>query len=252
MTAAEDFDRDGWIVARGVISSDELARMNEVFTSLIPEDAHFPAGADGTLGEITGASRAHEPLARIACDPRFGALVAEALGAPRVQLLQDSLLYKPAREGGTVHWHQDYTYIGFLTPPSAVSLRIALLDEHEETGCMQVVSGSHRWGQVGDVHALTESSVESLVPSLSPERREAVAHATPLVLEPGDVSIHHCLTLHGSGPNQSGQPRRTIILRMFDSDCRLDASRLPKGAEGYFPTDSGGGLAVSAFPVVFG
>ena len=223
MSAAASFDRDGWIVARGVVPSDEIAAMQEVFTSLIPENASLPAGPDGMLGEITGASRAFEPLARIACDARFGALVADALAATRVQLLQDSLLYKPARDGGTVHWHQDYTYIGFLTPPRAVSLRIALLPEREDTGCMQVVNGSHHWGQVGDVHALTESRVDSLLPSLSPEQREAVAHATPLVLEPGDVSIHHCLTLHGSGPNRSGQPRRTIILRMFDG--RLPARR---------------------------
>ena len=252
MTAVADFDRDGWIVARSVVPSDEVAAMQEIFTALIPENASLPGGPDGLLGEITGASRAYEPLARIACDSRFGALVAAALGASRVQLLQDSLLYKPARDGGTVHWHQDYTYVGFLTPPRVVSLRIALLPEREDTGCMRVVSGSHRWGQVGDVRALTESRVESLVPSLSPEQREAIARATPLVLGPGDVSIHHCLTLHGSGPNRSGQPRRTIILRMFDGDCRLDASRLPAGAESYFPTDAQGGLATSAFPVVFG
>ena len=65
-------------------------------------------------------------------------------------------------------------------------------------------------------------------------------------IAPGDVSIHHCLTLHGSGPNRSGRPRRTIILPMFDSDCRLDAARLPKGAEHYFPTDGDGALATSA------
>jgi hypothetical protein len=251
MTAVADFDRDGWMVARGVVPSDELTTVHEVFTSLIPENASVPSGADGALGEITGASRAYEPLMRIACDRRFGSLAAAALGASRVQLLQDSLLYKPARDGGRIHWHQDYTYVGFLTPPRVVSLRIALLPEREDTGCMQVVTGSHHWGQVGDVHALTESRVDSLLPSLSAEQREAVACATPLVLEPGDVSIHHCLTVHGSGPNRIGQPRRTIILRMFDGDCRLDATRLPKGAESYFPTDADGGLATSAFPVVF-
>jgi len=251
MSTAADFDRDGWIVARGVVSCDGVAAMQQVFTAIIPENAGLPSGPDGVLSEITGASRAYEPLARIACDLRFGALVADALGASRVQLLQDSLLYKPARDGGPVHWHQDYTYVGFLTPPRVVSLRIALLPEREDTGCMRVVSGSHHWGQVGDIRALTESRVESLVPSLSAEQQEAVARSTPLVLEPGDVSIHHCLTLHGSGPNRSGQPRRTIILRMFDGDCRLDVSRLPAGAESYFPTDAAGGLATSAFPIVF-
>jgi ectoine hydroxylase-related dioxygenase (phytanoyl-CoA dioxygenase family) len=249
--AAAEFERDGWIVVRGIVSESELTTMRAIFESFIPENAYMPPGRDGVVGEITGASRAYEPLARIACDARFGALVAAALGATSVQLLQDSLLFKPARDGGQVHWHQDYTYVGFLTPPRAVSLRIALLPEHEDTGCMRVVSGSHHWGPVGDVHALTESRVDSLLPSLSPPQRDAVAAATPLVLEAGDVSIHHCLTVHGSGPNRSGQPRRTIILRMFDGDCRLDHARLPQGAESYFPTTIDGQLATSAFPLVF-
>jgi hypothetical protein len=245
-----DFARDGWMVVRGVVGPDELADMNALFTTILPEHAAIAAGPDGALGEVTGASRAYAPLASISRDRRFGALAAAALGASRVQLLQDSLLYKPAHDGGPVAWHQDYTYVGFLTPPRAVSLRIALLDEDEESGCMQVVSGSHRWGQVGAVRALSDTRVDSQLPSLSPEQREAVAGATSLVLAPGDVSIHHCLTLHGSGPNRSGRPRRTIILRMFDSDCRLDAARLPEGAEQYFPTDADGALATYAFPVM--
>lgn len=252
MSSATDFERDGWIVARDVVAPDDLVTMRNVFETLIPSNAVLPRGPDGILGEVTGASRTYEPLARFAADPRFGILVAEALGAARVQVLQDSLLYKPARDGGTVHWHQDYTYVGFLTPPRIVSLRIALEPEREDGGCMHVVSGSHRWGQVGDVRALTESRVDSLVPSLSQEQRDAIDDATPLVLDAGDVSIHHCLTLHGSGINRSGQPRRTIILRMFDGDCRLDPARLPAGAASYFPTDADGRLAASAFPVVFG
>jgi ectoine hydroxylase-related dioxygenase (phytanoyl-CoA dioxygenase family) len=251
MTTAGDFDRDGWIVARGIVAIDEVAIMQEIFNAIMPETADLVTGPDGVLGEVTGAWRAHEPLARIACDRRFGALVAGVLGVTRVQLLQDSLLYKPPRDGGRVHWHQDYTYLGFLTPPRVVSLRIALLAEDEETGCMQVVSGSHRWGQIGAVHALSETRVDSLFPSLSPEQRDAVAGATPVVLEPGDVSIHHCLTLHGSGPNRSDGPRRTIILRMFDADCRLDIARLPQGTERYFPTDADGSLAPTIFPFVF-
>jgi ectoine hydroxylase-related dioxygenase (phytanoyl-CoA dioxygenase family) len=70
------------------------------------------------------------------------------------------------------------------------------------------------------------------------------------VLAPGDVSIHHCLTVHSSTRNRSGRARRTIILRMFDADCRLVSTRLPMGAERYFRTDNHGRLATSAFPLV--
>jgi ectoine hydroxylase-related dioxygenase (phytanoyl-CoA dioxygenase family) len=227
--------------------------MRATFMALVPDGAHYPRRADGVLWEITGAARVYPPLDAIARDPRFGALVADALACPRVQLLQDALLYKPARDGGGVEWHQDHTYVGFLAPARVVSLRLALVDEDEASGCMKVVDASHRWGPVGAVRALTEARVDSLLPSLTAEQHDRLAHARPLELAAGDVSIHHCLTLHGSGPNHSDRPRRTVILRMFDAACRLDGARLPPGAAAaHFPTDADGHLDATAFPATHG
>ncbi|CAN5802971.1 hypothetical protein BH11MYX3_BH11MYX3_15410 [soil metagenome] len=244
-----EFQRDGHTVVRGVIPRAELAVFCDVFLAAIPELA-YPRGPDGIVRELTGVARSYEPLARIAQDPRFGALVAAVLGTSRVQLLQDSLLYKPAHDGGSVAWHQDRTYIGYLVPAHVATLRIALLPEDEDNGCMSVVDGSHHWGEIGIDQSLTAQSVGSLLPSLTPAQRERVTAARSLPLEPGDVSIHHCLTLHGSRPNTSARPRRTILLRMFDAACRLDRTRLPAGAEPYFPTDADGHLDPAAFPIV--
>ena len=241
----------GWVVVRGVVPADEIADLLRLFHLLVPGIA-YPRRSDGVLWEITGAARQVPPLAAVTRDVRFAALAAEALGCATVQLLQDSLLYKPARDGGGVEWHQDHTYVGYLTPARVVSLRIALLPEDEGSGCLRVVDGSHRWGPVGAVRALSESQVDSLLPSLRPEQQAALADARLLELEPGDVTIHHCLTLHGSGPNRSQRARKTIILRMFDGDCRLDPTRLPLGAEAHFPTDETGRLATWAFPRLLG
>jgi ectoine hydroxylase-related dioxygenase (phytanoyl-CoA dioxygenase family) len=138
-----------------------------------------------------------------------------------------------------------------LTPPRVIAIRIALQPEDETNGCMRAVEGSHAWGPIGENKALRAASVTSLLDELPPERRDLVGHARWLALEPGDVSIHHCLTLHGSGANTSERPRKTIILRMFDAACRLDRSRLPAGSEAYFPVDDDGHLVASAFPVVY-
>jgi hypothetical protein len=213
-SAAADFDRDGWIVARGVVAGDEIAAMSEVFTSLIPEHDRRPAAGGGVLSEITGASRSIKPLALIAADSRFGALAAGALGAVRVQLLQDSLLYKPAGDGAAVAWHQDYTYVGFLTPPRVVSLRIALLPEREVTGCLRVVRGSHRWGQVGEVRALTSTQVDSIPVAsplgATPSQRHA-ARADPKTSPPSPPD-----------PPMESPSRPGVILRLFDGDCQLN------------------------------
>ena len=246
-----ELDEHGWVVVRGVVPPDDLATFTTAFTTMIP-DVPYPRGRDGGIvWEITGSSQHHDGVAAIARDPRFGALAARALGASRVQLLQDSMLYKPAHEGGSVEWHQDHTYVGYLTPPRVVSLRIALLPEDESNGCMRVVDGSHRWGPVGDGRALIEQRVDSLLPSLTDAQRDAVSHARSLALAAGDVSIHHCLTLHGSTPNTSARPRRTIILRMFDGACRLDRNALPPNSDHHFPTDADGHLSPDRFPILF-
>lgn len=244
-----DLERDGYMVVRGVVPLADIATFLDVFTAVIP-DIPYPRGPDGVVREITGIASTYEPLMRIARDRRFGALVARALGAARVQLLQDSLLYKPAHDGGSVEWHQDRTYIGYLEPASVATLRIALSPEDEGNGCMRVVPGSHRWGHAGLDQSLTATSVASLLPQLTEEQRAAVEHARSLPLEPGDVSIHHCLTLHGSPPNHSDRPRRTILLRMFDATCTLVPSKLPPGTEAFFATDANGHLGEAGFPIV--
>ena len=244
-----DFERDGYMVVRGVATPSDVAAFHEVFTTLIPA-IDYPRGPDGVVRELTGFARAYEPLKRIALDGRFGGLVARALGAARVQLLQDSLLYKPAHDGGSVEWHQDRTYIGYLEPAAIATLRIALEPEDEGNGCMRVVPGSHRWGHAGENQSLTAASVASLLPQLTDVQRAAVEHARSLPLEPGDVSIHHCLTLHGSPSNTSDRPRRTILLRMFDAACTLVPSKLPPGAEAFFATDADGHLSDAGFPIV--
>jgi ectoine hydroxylase-related dioxygenase (phytanoyl-CoA dioxygenase family) len=42
----------------------------------------------------------------------------------------------------------------------------------------------------------------------------------PVLLPAGGASFHHCLTLHGSGPNLSGRPRRSFAIHL-----RTDKSR---------------------------
>jgi ectoine hydroxylase-related dioxygenase (phytanoyl-CoA dioxygenase family) len=251
LSLREDFERDGAAIVRSVVPPAELAEMMLAFTAIIP-DLDYPSGEDGVLRELTGMASVVPAIAAIAQEPRFGALAAEVLGARRVQLLQDSLLYKPARDGGSVAWHQDYTYVGFVVPARVIALRIALCDEDEANGCLRVAVGSQRWGAIGEIRPLRETRVDSAESGLTEDQRAALAAARPLPLAAGDVSIHHCLTLHGSLSNRSPRPRRTIILRMFDAECRIDRSRLPPGTEAYFPTDGDDHFAEATFPVVHG
>jgi len=71
--------------------------------------------------------------------------IAESLIGGNIQLFHDQALYKPARHGGEVPWHQDNGYWR-CTPPELVSIWLALDDADVENGCMHVIPGSHRAG----------------------------------------------------------------------------------------------------------
>jgi phytanoyl-CoA hydroxylase len=202
--------------------------------------------------EVAAASRAYPAIARYATDAGVAAHVARALGCRRVQLLQDTLLLKLPRNGGGVEWHQDQTYTGFLEPAATVSVRLALTDCLLDNGCLRVIDGSHRWGFFGDTRALSAPGVTDalgLLPAVLGDR--ARAEARPVELRAGDLSLHHCLTFHGSLENTSALPRKTLVVRFCDAECKVVPARLPAAAAHHFPTDAEGHLSPTAFPIVY-
>jgi ectoine hydroxylase-related dioxygenase (phytanoyl-CoA dioxygenase family) len=233
----------GWLVLRGGVSGPDLVALNRAFDDLIE--------ADDTRGVIQRPHAGQADATLLAhLRAGVGAIACELLGARSVQLLQDALLLKPpGRTAGSIALHQDYRYTGYLDRPSGVAVGLALTDARTESGCLHVVDGSHAWGLVGGLHLFAPGLAGDLEAQLTPAQRARVAGATiPLEVRAGDVTIHHCLTLHGSGDNASAHPRKTVIAHLVDGDSRVVRDRLPPGAEAWFPVDDDGRLAVSAFP----
>jgi ectoine hydroxylase-related dioxygenase (phytanoyl-CoA dioxygenase family) len=222
------FRRHGWLILRRAVPAARLRALTRAFDRLMPRMPSGPVTADGQ--QVIHVRERAAALQAWAVDRAVGRLVAELLGCRRVQLLQDVLLLKPPRRGQRIKWHQDYGYIAApLDAPRAVSVRLALTAEDMTTGCLQVLDGSQARGLVDEPDEVAEP-------------------ASPIELRPGDLSVHHCLTLHWSGENRSPRPRKTVILFAFDGDCGLDAAR---GEPAEFPTDPTGRLAPTAFPVMF-
>ena len=82
----------------------------------------------------------------------------------------------------------------------------------EETGCLRVYPGSHKRGRL-------ESSK-----AVDPEFHEQFPFegATPIEAEPGDVTFFDYFIVHGSRSNDSEQPRKVIIARMFSGKDRKE------------------------------
>jgi ectoine hydroxylase-related dioxygenase (phytanoyl-CoA dioxygenase family) len=97
------------------------------------------------------------------------------------------------------------------------------------------------------------SSIEAnLVESLEIQQGASTRPAVEAIeLQPGDVSIHHSKTIHGSFENHSGEAQKVIVNHVFDAGCRLEPSKLPSDeARAHFPVTASGHLDPSSFPIL--
>jgi len=143
-------------------------------------------------------------------------IVADILG-PNIQLFHDQALFKPARQGGAVFWHQDNAYWK-CRPASLVSCWITLDDAYRENGAMQVIPGSHLkpvWHEPSE----STNALLDLEKSGAIEREKAVVVDVPA----GGCMFHHCQTLHYTQPNETPHQRRAFIMHFMVPGTRTES-----------------------------
>lgn len=249
------FQEHGWLVLCEVVGTDGLVRLTEAFDILAQTargGGEIPRDEFGkSIWQVPGICRENEALLTH-IDSGLAAFVADLLRARRIQLLQDTLIVKPARIGAAIELHQDYTHTGFLDPPNAVSIRLSLTRSTVEGGCLYVIDRSHQWGLQGGLSVFSHSLQQGVAERLPAHLRSRVdTGRIPIELNPGDVSIHHCLTYHGSFENAGPTTQKTIVAHVFDGACRLMPERLPTGAVDFFDIDAERHLNAASFPVLF-
>jgi len=163
-----------------------------------------------------------------------------------VRFWHDQLFCKPARQGGVVAWHQDYSYWTRTRPIAHLSCWIGLDDSSRENGCVHYVPGSHRWnllpitGLANDMHA-----IETM---LSDEQKSQFK-PVPIELKQGECSFHHPLMIHGSYENRSDHMRRGAVINVLRDGVR-SASNDPLLA-GVPAIPSGEKIRGQFFPLLF-
>ena len=107
---------------------------------------HSNESADlkNVLFHALGAWRIEPGFHDLLWNPAFLVPAAELVEGA-VRFWHDQLFCKPARHGGVVAWHQDYSYWQRTAPMEHLTCFLALDDCDEENGCLHHVPGSHRW-----------------------------------------------------------------------------------------------------------
>ncbi len=138
--------------------------------------------------------------------------IAEDLIGPNIQLFHDQALYKPARHGGPVFWHQDNAYWKCM-PANLVSCWMTLDDVDATNGAMHLLPESHL-APVGHERSAQTNAL------LDYGDQVDATQAAVIDLPAGGALFHHCQTLHYTPPNQTDRPRRAFVIHFMPPGTR--------------------------------
>ena len=212
----EAYRRDGWVVLRHVLCGDEVAELRraaeffEAEAQLLDESSSV-IELDDVASRTTGTKRIrriksphrhHEAFDTQLRSPVLLNMVEQLIG-PNIRWHHTKLNAKQPSGSGHVEWHTDWGYYPH-TNCDLLEIAIAIDPSTIENGCLHVISGSHRGPAL-------DHSEDGIFVGAVPVGSFDAELAVPLVLEPGDISIHHVRLLHGSGPNHSDSQRRLLL-----------------------------------------
>jgi hypothetical protein len=252
------YRRDGWAKLPALISADAAAQMLEVGRAHLADTPPQSGAQELTLRmwrewRYLGRDVRQEPFRSIAYSPRLGENLSRLEGhGGGIRYWKDTVSCKfpAAADGGSTvtGWHQDFP----AHPMDRVgggTFWIALDEVTVDQGAITFLSGSHRAGPLGRTFTYGPKGGGRDQIGENPWLVEEYPSSGPLALQPGDATVHHPLTVHGTGLNLTDRQRWAFIV-FYGS-----AEAVYTGAA--YPATDGLGLTVDErfdhphFPVVW-
>jgi len=201
----KDYDDHGFVAPITILSSEEVTKIKEEIENI---EKKWP---DELVG--LGRNNVHyiSPIFDQVCHNSKILDAVESIIGKDILVGGTTLFIKDPDKKGFVSWHQDAKYIGF-EPYNWVTAWLAITDANEENGCMRMWSGSHKEkikdhkDTYDENNLLTRGQTVQNVP---------IEKTTPNILKAGQLSLHHPMIVHGSGPNKSNQRRIGFVIQSY-------------------------------------
>jgi hypothetical protein len=247
----ETFWRDGVVCLREALPGEWIELVARSMEEWLASPQRFDLtqyGADVTqargarrpLGHGAGGSvagrfysgtdswRHFDGLRHLACESPLPGLVASLLRTSKINLYEDSILIKEPGTPDKTYFHQDISY--FHVEGEQICTSWLPVDPvSDANGTLQFIKGSHRWGKrYRPNHFVTDLPMDDTdgeaVPDFHADRRGR--EILRFDMQPGDLTVHHCRTLHGAAGNASPtMRRRALSVRYCGDDARYRIRR---------------------------
>jgi Protein involved in biosynthesis of mitomycin antibiotics/polyketide fumonisin len=239
------YERDGYLRLGKVLSDADLAALQQRIDDIMLGTADVPyekllMQLDSTTGRYEdagvqskghkGATLAYRKIQDLEYDPLFleyterplfKDICARTYGPDTpVSSFRAMFMNKPANQGTWLPWHQDRWTA--LDRDPQITIWTALDPATVDNGCVQVITGSHKYGLINPSHGsgfLTEEQAAEFAPAEKVEFLE---------LEPGEAVLLHNYLLHASDVNRTNVSRRAF------SVCYMDGNTVDKHGGKYY------------------
>jgi non-haem Fe2+, alpha-ketoglutarate-dependent halogenase len=159
---------------------------------------------------------------------------AEDVLGPDLLCWTTNFFIKEATNPGFISWHQDSTYWG-LEPHDVITAWVAFTRSDLISGCMKVIPGTQAGDQLAHVDTFHQNNLLSRGQEISVDVDQS--KAVPILLEPGEMSLHHIKLVHGSEPNRSSDRRIGFAIRYIPTYVKQvkvrDSATLVRGVDRY-------------------
>jgi ectoine hydroxylase-related dioxygenase (phytanoyl-CoA dioxygenase family) len=219
------FRRTGYCIVEDALGAHERAALAAACDALLAEKSDDGGGKFHDIGRGNARRFLRQRHADFPAVTAFvfgatmRALATVLLGGP-AYLFNEQFVVKAARTGASFAWHQDGAYVGFAHKPY-VTAWIALDDATEANGCVHVLPCDldraqdivpHRWDADG----------KERVGYDGPDR------GVPAAMRAGSLVVFSSTTLHRSGANTTGRPRRAYLCQYSPEPIIDPATGAPK------------------------
>jgi len=201
----QDYNNKGFLSPINVLSSDEVYEIKKEIELI--EDKWPKEIIELNRNNIHYCSKIFDQLAH---NSTILDAVENFIGS-NILVAGSALFLKEPKSKGFISWHQDGKYQGWSSCNS-ITAWIAITNVNEENGCMRMWPGSHQndfkdhKDTFDEDNLLTRGQTIADVP---------LVETVPVILKPGQLTLHHPMTVHASGPNLSKSRRIGFAIQSY-------------------------------------
>lgn len=219
------FDQHGFVIVRQLLSHQDLAELKDNLDRYIREVVpHLPDAA--AFYQDRSRPETLKQMQHMGVDPYF----REYVHHPKWKALAEAMLGEPAtvdqpewfnKPPGTHHVtppHQDNYYF-CLQPAHVLTMWLALDPVDAENGCLRYVAGSHQRG----FRQHARSQILGFSQGINDFSTDDFNREMAAIMQPGDVVVHHGMTIHRADANLSqARHRRSFAMVYRGVSCQRD------------------------------